>query len=340
MSRARTFLTIVIPSMLAGGLIFSSAFTRADAGPDAALGFWPAAGQLGGTTLAQAAPTPPVAPRPPAPPAPAPAAPPAPPAPPRHTGSGVSVTIKDGKVDISGVDELVSEQLENAKKSIESSPLPADVKAKLRAKLDRTRAIIGKRLANTKNLSPEQLGEEMGKLGEEIGKEMEGFGDEMERFGEQMDKQFGNLNVHVHSHHKKGSAHDDDDDDDDDTAGVPMAPDVDIDADDDGMKEAIKDLGDLALKPAQRDAITKLRKDSDKTVGDAKKQLDQLASKLHDALGNAAITDADVAKYVDQISAQEAAIRKARLLAWVNARRVLDDAQRKKVEDAAKKKTK
>jgi len=333
MSRARTFFTIVIPSMLAGGLIFGSAFTRADAGPDAALGFWPAAGRLGGTTLAQAAPAPPAAPRPPAP---SPAPPPAPPAPPRHAGSGVSVTYKDGKIDISGVDDLVKEQLDNARKAIESAPLPADVKAKLRAKLDKTGAIVGKRLGNAKNLSPEQLGEEMGKMGDEIGKEMEEFGKEMEKFGEQMDKQFGNVHIH---HGKQGSAHDDDDDDDD-TASVPMAPDVDIDADDDGMKEALKDLGDLALKSAQRDAITKLRKDSDKTVGEAKKQLDQLSSKLHDALGNTAITDADVAKYVDQITAQEAAIRKARLLAWVNARRVLDDAQRKKVEDAAKKKAK
>jgi hypothetical protein len=119
-----------------------------------------------------------------------------------------------------------------------------------------------------------------------------------------------------------------------------MAPDVDIDVDDSDLKDAIQDLKDVALKPAQRDAIGKLRADSDKTVAVAKKQLDDLSSKLHTALGNPATSDADIAKYVDQISAQEAAIRKARILAWVNARRVLDDAQRKKIEDAAKKKTK
>jgi len=337
MSRTRTLFSTVIPSMLAGGLIFGSAFTRADAGPDAALGFWPAAGDLAGATLAQVAPTPP---RPPAPP-PAHPAPPAPPAPPKHGGSGMSVTFKDGKIDISGVDDMVNEQIENAKRSIENAPLPADAKAKLLAKLDKTKAIVAKRLANAKNLTPEQLGEEMGKMGDEIGKEMEEFGDEMAKWGEQMEKQWGGSGHHVHIHHGKHTASaDDDDDSDDDTASVPMAPDVDVDTDDDAMKEAIKDLGDLALKPAQRDAIAKLRKESDKTVADAKKQLDQLSTKLHDALGNAAVTDADVAKYVDQISAQEAVIRKVRLLAWVNARRVLDDAQRKRVEDAAKKKTK
>ena len=329
MSRARTLFSVVIPSMLAGGLLFGSAFTHADVGPDAGLGFWPA-----GATVAQA-PTPPHPPTPPTPPPATPAKPPAtpappkPPAPPAH--HGVSVNIKDGKVDISGVDEMVNEQIDNAKKSIEQAPLSADVKAKLLARLDKTKAIVKKRLKDTKNLSPEQMGEEMEKMGEEIGAEMEAFGKEMEKFGDMMDKQWGGSGVHVHSH---GG----DDDDDDDSTGTPMAPDVSVDTDDEDIKDAIKDLGDLALKPAQRDAITKLRKDSDKTVADAKKQIDQLSTKLHDALGNHTITDADVAKYVDQISAQEAAIRKARLIAWVHARAVLDEAQRKKVEDAAAKK--
>ena len=50
--------------------------------------------------------------------------------------------------------------------------------------------------------------------------------------------------------------------------------------------------------------------------------------------------DAEITRLVDQISAQEAVIRKSRILAWAQARRVLDDGQRKKIEDAAKKKTK
>ena len=48
------------------------------------------------------------------------------------------------------------------------------------------------------------------------------------------------------------------------------------------------------------------------------------------------MTDAEVAKYVDQISAQEAALRKARLLAWVSARRLLDTAQKAKLQAATK----
>ena len=45
----------------------------------------------------------------------------------------------------------------------------------------------------------------------------------------------------------------------------------------------------------------------------------------------------EMGKSIDAVTQQEAAIRKARILAWVNARRVLDDAQRKKVEAAAAK---
>lgn len=94
----------------------------------------------------------------------------------------------------------------------------------------------------------------------------------------------------------------------------------------------------MALKPDQKDKINKLRSDSDNSVRAAKKQMDDLSQKLQTALGNPAVTDAEIGRLVDQISAQEATIRKARIQAWAQARRVLDDAQRKRVEDAAKKK--
>ncbi len=46
------------------------------------------------------------------------------------------------------------------------------------------------------------------------------------------------------------------------------------------MKDAIKDLRDLSLKPDQKDKINKLRADSDKSVAVAKNQLDELSAKL------------------------------------------------------------
>ncbi|MBA3393618.1 MAG: hypothetical protein H0T89_13295, partial [Deltaproteobacteria bacterium] len=40
MSRVRTLLTVIMPSMIAGGLVFGSAFTYAAAGRDDAGGLW------------------------------------------------------------------------------------------------------------------------------------------------------------------------------------------------------------------------------------------------------------------------------------------------------------
>jgi len=46
-----------------------------------------------------------------------------------------------------------------------------------------------------------------------------------------------------------------------------------------------------------------------------------------------------VSRLIDQVSAQEAVIRKARIMAWVKARRELDVTQQKKVQDAAGKRS-
>lgn len=340
MSRIRTLFQVVVPSMLAGGLLFGSSFGHASAGRDDLIAYWPAANDVTATgTARKVPPAPPTSPTPPAPPPP--------PTPPRGShgaGGGVSVTIKDGKVQIDGVRTMVTSQLDAVRAQLKANQtIPKDVRDKILARLDKVRATVDKRLANVNTTDPDKLGEEMDRMGEEIDQAMEGFDRDMESYGDKLSRDIqkdvakslahvGNINVHIDSN--------DDDDDDHDTADVPMAPDVDIDTDDSDLRDAIQDLKDVALKPAQRDAIGKLRADSDKTVSVAKKQIDDLSTKLHTALGNPGTSDTDIARYVDQISAQEAAIRKARILAWVQARRVLDDAQRKKIEDAAKKKTK
>jgi hypothetical protein len=338
MSRIRTLFTIVVPSMLAGGLIFNSALGSA-AGRDENFGFWPAASDV-------AAPTPPTPKAPPAPPAPptpptprtAPTAP-TPPTPPAKRGGagggGVSVSINNGKVQIDGLHDLVLGQIDAARESIKNNQaIPKDVRDKVGARLDKVRATVDKRLANLKITDMDQLESEMEKMGEEIEQSMEGLDKDLEKLGKGFGKNFGknwgkNFNVNINGN---------DDDDDDDNIGAIDTPDV--DADDDDMKDAIKDLRDMALKPDQKAKINKLRADSDKTVGTAKKQMDDLSQKLQTALGNPTVTDAEIGRLVDQISAQEATIRKSRIQAWAQARRELDEAQRKRVEDAAKKKTK
>ncbi len=339
MSRINGLLTVIVPSMLAGGLMFNSALGHASAGGGEMFGFWPAASDVAAPVTANPArtlppprPTRPTRPTPPAPVTPrTPGTPPRPPMPPQRGmgGGGVSVSIHNGKVQIDGLHHMVLAQLDRARDTLRNNPsIPKDVRDKILARLDKVRATVDKRLANIKVTDLDQLESEMEKMGEEIGQAMDGLDKDMDKLGKDFAKQFGkNFTVNIDS---------DKNDDDDDNLGSIDTPDV--DADDDDMKDAIKDLRDLALKPDQKDRINKLRADSDTSVAIAKKQIDELSAKLKAALANPATSDAEIGRYVDQISAQEATIRKARIVAWAQARRVLDDAQRKRVEDAATKK--
>lgn len=325
MSRIRTLFSIVVPSMIAGRLIFTSALGQAAAGGDENVGFWPAASDV-------AAPTPP---RPPP-------APPAPPAPPVKRGggggsNGVSVSVTNGKIQIDGLHDLVLGQLDAARNSIKNNPqIPKAMRDKVLARLDKVRAAVDKRLANLKLTDMGQLESEMEKMGEEIEQAMEGLDTDLDKLGKDMGKDFGTKFGKNWGKSFGVNNNDNDDDDNDDDIGSIDTPDM--DADDDDMKDAIKDLRDMALKPDQKDKINKLRTDSDTSVRTAKKQMDDLSQKLQTALGNPAVSDAEIGRLVDQISAQEATIRKSRIQAWAQARRVLDEAQRKRVEDAAKKK--
>ena len=200
---------------------------------------------------------------------------------------------------------------------------------KLQKHLDKVRDTVKNRLSHLDAKDLDQLGDELGKMGDDIGKQMDEFGKEMEKYG----KTWKGKSWKSHG----GSFHwdaDDNDKDDDDDADLPSMPDVD---DQDELDDAVKSLGDLSLKGPQRDQIQKLRADSDRQVAIAKKQLDQASETLKKQLDNAASNDADIARSIDAVTQQEAAIRKARILAWHGARRVLDDAQRKKVQDAAQK---
>jgi hypothetical protein len=108
-----------------------------------------------------------------------------------------------------------------------------------------------------------------------------------------------------------------------------------MDDDDGDDADAARGLGDLSLKQPQRDAIARLRADSERQIEAAKHALDAAEHQLHDEIDNPDTSDAELARAIDAVSQQEAAIRKARILAWHGARRVLDDGQRRRVEAAA-----
>ena len=331
----KTFLAISFPSMIVGSVIFGSLVGHADSGRDAHS--WAASDS---TIVAQADPRPA---RPAPPPAPRPVAPVAPVAP-VVPDKGISVEIHDGKVTVSGLPEIVNNALRSAQDAINSSTLPKDAKDKLDKHIENIRTKITARLSHINITDLEHLGDQMTAMGDDISAEMEELGHEMEKYDGQLGKDFeknlsrslrksfGPKGLHIDINGLHGDLDTGDGDDDDDKLSSP--PDVD---DDDELDDAVKDLGDLSLGGPQRDQIQKLRTASDRAVATAKKQLDQASDSLKKQLDNPATSDAEIARSIDAVTQQEAAIRKARILAWHDARRVLDEAQRKKVQDAAAK---
>ncbi|MEO6775831.1 MAG: hypothetical protein ABI467_22920 [Kofleriaceae bacterium] len=327
MSRTQTLFTLVFPSMIAGGVLFGSAFGHADSGRDH--GDWPSSAA---TVVAQADP-------PPVPRSPMPPMPPMPPTPPRHGhGHGINIQMHDGKLQVDGVNDIVERSIKSAQDAIKSSQLPPDVRDRLQKRLDNVRARVEQRLAHLDANDLDQLGDELGKMGDDIGQEMDEFGKEMEKYGDKMSKDatknfgknFGKNWAQQWNFGSDDNDHDTDSDHDNDS-------DQDSDSDDqDDVDAAARDLGDLSLRGPQRAQIQKLRADSDRQVAVAKRQLDQASAALQRQLDNVSASDADLARAIDAVSQQEAAIRKARILAWHGARRILDTAQRKQVEDAAR----
>ena len=359
MNRVRTLFVTVLPSMIAGGLVFGSAPGHASSEP---------AG--GSVLLAQADPLtppryrPPRGPLPPMPPMPptyavppVPPGPPTPPLPPHHSrghSRGMSVSMHDGKIEIDGIEEMVQNQLDRVADVLDSLPdVPPDVRDRIKTRVNAVRGTIRARLGRLKSLDLDKLGPEMERMGDEIEKEMEGldkdleqFGDKFgkhfaEKFGKEFGKNFGKNFGPGHGpmgYDRDNSDGDDDaDDDDDDKAATALPPAAEPDLADPDMRDAIAGLKNLTLDQNQRAQLAKLRAEVNRQVADAQRELEDMSNRLHDTLGDVSADEADIAQQIDQISAKEATIRKARILAWVKARSLLDRDQRKKVEAAAKK---
>lgn len=282
-------LASIVSSLLAGGLVFGSAFSSAD-GPGRA----------------------------PAPPAPS-AAPRAPKAPKATTGSKASKASKI-RIKIEGADAVIDEAIGQALEAIrDNDAIPRGVRDDIAKRIDRVGKKLRARVA-AGVLDADALEE----LGEELGREMEGFGEGMEKwgetFGKQLQRRFGGFDA--------------------DDLDIDLDIDIDLDDDDDDLDDAIRDLGSMKLSPAQRGQIRKLRADSDARVATAKRELDRLSEQLRRQLEDPAASEAEIARSIDAVTRQEAAIRKARILAWVKARRILDASQRAQVEAAAKSRTK
>jgi hypothetical protein len=203
------------------------------------------------------------------------------------------------------------------------------------------------RLGKLKSMDLDHLGPEMERMGDEIEKEMEGLDKDLAQFGDRFGKHFAQKvgrdfaknhpgRIAPHDRDNSDDADDDNNDDDDKDAAV-LPPDHPTDmADPSDLGPAIADLKDLVLDQTQKVQLTQLRLDSDRRVADAKRELETMSERLHDALGNDRVDADDVARQIDLISQKEATIRKARILTWIKVRGMLDKDQRKKVEAAAK----
>jgi hypothetical protein len=278
-------------------------------------------------TLVRADRIPPMPPMPPMPPGPpAPLAPPPP---------GISVSVRDGGVSVDGLGTYVDQSIDRALRSLDQPGVPERVREKMRVRLEALRGKLRRQLRHLDARDVEQLGAELGRIGEEIGQEFEPFGEDMGRLGQQLYKDVDRTiprqwRYHAGQPRHHAHDHDSDDDDDDDVGASPSNG----DGDDDDVDDVARGLGNLSLQREQREQIVRLREDSERRVADAKQALATAERELHDLLDNPGSSDADISRAVDAVSQQEAAIRKARILAWHGARRVLDDDQRRRIEDA------
>jgi hypothetical protein len=275
-----------------------------------------------------------------------------PPRPPKPPAPPISISIRGNKIHVEGIDRLVSSHLQAVRQLLRDNPnIPQDVRDRLVARMDRVKAIVDKHLKNLDSSDIDKLGDQLEKMGDELEKAMAGLDADLAKLGDKIAKdvakKLGKDGFKDKLKLKFGP-----------TAPPPPPPpaappnpdhddtDPDSDADADGNDPwsgagddavSIDGLKDFALKPKQKDAIAKIRTDSDVQVASIKQQLEAASKRLETALADTKVTDADVARHVDQISKLEAEIRKARLLAWVQARRVLDADQVKKLEAAARK---
>ena len=178
-------------------MLFGSAFSHADSGQRYG-NYWPSSDA---TVVAQADPRPAGPPRPPPSAMPRRAAcrragAPSPPSAwmPSQSGSGLSVQIHDGKVQIDGVNDIVDSAIRvGAGRDPELGLAGRRARQAAEASRQGAGTTVKNRLSHLDASDLDQLGDELGKMGDDIGKQMDEFGKEMEKYGTRWkaDKNFG-----------------------------------------------------------------------------------------------------------------------------------------------------
>lgn len=313
MTRNRTLLAALLPAAFAGGLVGVTATTTFADDPDTA------------RAEADAA---------------------------RRAARAEKQAAKQAKQQVKMARKMALRQLEEARKQIRHAPLPDDLRDKLDEKLDRVAEAIDRHMDRAAQGDMAQLEAEMEAMGAEIEKEMESFGTEMEAMGqhwEEWAKQFEDQQGRTVMVFPDSKDLDFDFDFDPPEPPVPPippnvaptaptapfpippAPRRGLDVDMSDLDISI-DTGDLSLAPDQVDALHAIFEEEQRVVEPAREAIEQTSDALRDALEDPNVRESDVVRMVDDISQEEAKIRKAQILAWVKSRKILDEDQRDVVE--------
>ncbi len=289
-------------------------------------------------------PMPPAAPTAPAAP-PAPPAPSTPPAPAPHVGAAGADpwgSPKGSSLNFEGLDQIKSQltaEVARARAEIAAdTSMPADVRTAVLARMDKVTAVISRRIAKLNVIDLMNLDTQLEGLGAEIEQSMAGLEQEIKVFEKKYGRSFGKAMQASKSHFNFHFGNDEDDDDDNDNvndATVDMSVAAGLDADE--LKDAVDDITDMGINANQRTQLSALRLAEQATTNAARERMRQASVGLRAELAKPSADITLVNRFIDQISAEEATIRKAQLKALVAAKTMLTPAQQKKVQDAAAK---
>lgn len=263
----------------------------------------------------------------------------------RHAREAHKQAAKEARKQVKAARQQVKEQLAEARQQLKDAPIPDKLKKKILDRLQQAAENIDRRMGASgsgDDMDMEDFEAEMEAMGEELEAEMEALGEEFESFGEGWEewaKQFDD--------HGGGAIVIDPDSFDFDSHGgmmviptpptppsrptPPTPPSVDIDLSD---LDIVIDVQDLSLGADQVEQLHIIFQDEQDVLEPAREKLADLSEGLRTALEDPDASEQEIGKMVDAISAEEAKIRKAQILAWVKSRKLLDGDQRDKVQGA------
>ncbi|HVK88067.1 MAG TPA: Spy/CpxP family protein refolding chaperone, partial [Kofleriaceae bacterium] len=92
------------------------------------------------------------------------------------------------------------------------------------------------------------------------------------------------------------------------------------------------DLDELQLTKAQRAELRRIGRDQQVVIAPAEQKIHELSRELRKVVDEINADEGQVGRLIDQISAEEAKVRKARITAMTRTRKVLNEAQRRKLD--------